>query len=337
MRMRLWCFVLSLAMTQASAWGQENPPVPPGVEPVTPPVRVVPPEEDTALYEPMQPYESPYAFPGYARGTIPWDSNVITRDNQLVGPYGQPVWTTQRPFAGVRTYVLPPGTVQFEQWCRPTWPQVGKPEYRYLEEIAIGLPGRFQLDIYERWNVEQNEDNKSRANHEGVQIELRYALADWGVLPLNPTLYIEWIERGGRQDKADKYEFKLLGAEEVLPYVYYATNFVLEHETQDEHEVEVAWSNALATTVIDRKLMAGMETNLAQTTVTGARSQQDVVFTLGPTMQWRPTNRTYLTTTALFGTTPDSPLCQAYFIFGYQFGARSGPSRPGGPSSTIGN
>ena len=45
--------------------------------------------------------------------------------------------------------------------------------------------------------MEPDGNNNEKANHEGVQIELRYALADWGVLPLNPTLYVEWVERGG--------------------------------------------------------------------------------------------------------------------------------------------
>ena len=122
--------------------------------------------------------------------------------NQRVGSYNQPAWTTQRPFASTRTYVLPAGVCEFEQWARPTWNEGDEAEWRMLEEVSIGLPHRIQLDLYERWNIEPDDDGNKQANHEGVQIEMRYALADWDVIPLNPTLYLEWIERGGPQEES---------------------------------------------------------------------------------------------------------------------------------------
>ena len=51
---------------------------------------------------------------------------------------------------------------------------------RWLEEMTFGLPGRWQLDIYERWDTDPSGQNdKEIARHEGVQIEARWALADW--------------------------------------------------------------------------------------------------------------------------------------------------------------
>src|SRR5262245_40942768 len=52
----------------------------------------------------------------YPDGSIDWSSDLITSDSELVGPYAQPVWTTQRPFSTTRVYVLPPGQMQVEQW-----------------------------------------------------------------------------------------------------------------------------------------------------------------------------------------------------------------------------
>lgn len=308
-------------------------------EPVTPPVQVRPPA-DEPIYTPSRPFESPYAFPGYGRGTIPWDSGAISRDSQLVGPYAQPVWTTQRPWASVRAYVLPPGTAQVEQWIRPTWPPAkegGKPEFRMLEEFAIGLPGRFQLDVYERWNIEPNDDGKQEANHEGVQVELRWAVADWGRIPFNPTFYIEWVERGGKQNKTDKYEAKLLLADELTDKLFIASNLIIEQEVRDEYETELGWNTALSRTLIERVLMGGVEMNLTGVNAKGARSPHEMSFTIGPSAQLRLTNRFYITSTALFGCNDTSPQCQMYVIAGYQFGARNGPWRPGGPSATMGN
>src|SRR5512135_138928 len=272
---------------------------------------------------------------GTGRGTIPWSSNAITTDSTRVGPYNQPAWTTQRPFAASRVYVLPPGTFQLEQWFRPTWPRDGKVEMRFLEELAIGLPCRFQLDLYERWNVEPNRRNKQEANHEGVQIELRWALADWGVIPLNPTLYAEWIERGN--GRPDIYEFKLLLADEIRPNLFYASNVTFEQETGGGRAQEIDFSQAFSTPLIERKLLAGVEMLLQSVTESGSRGDPEVEFLIGPSVQWRPSNRTFLNVVPLFGTTKDSPIAQMFVIFGYQFGKRAGPSRGiSGPVSTSG-
>lgn len=289
-------------------------------------------------YQPGPYYGSGSPSGPYSYGTIPWYSDEITSDRDLVGPYGQPQWTTQRPFSTARSYVLPAGMMQFEQWVRPTFNKNAQPEYRFLEEYAIGLPGRFQLDIYERWNVEP-DNGVEKANHEGVQIELRWALANWGVIPLNPTLYAEWVERGGPQNKPNKYELKLLLSDEILPNVYFASNLILEQEVAGDYENELGWSNALSTTVIERKLLAGVECLWQGQTVRGDRDNRTSQFTVGPSLQYRPTNRTYINFVSLIGTSKDAPDCQMYLIFGYQWGGRAGPSQGyiSGPASTIGN
>jgi len=275
-------------------------------------------------------------FDAYGNPGISWRSDAITSDMELVGPYMQPTWTTQRPYASTRSYVLPAGTVEIEQWVRPTWNRDDKTEYRFLEELSIGLPSRFQLDLYERWNSEPDADNHNRAHHEGVQVELRYALADWGEIPLNPTLYIEWLERGGPQEKPNKYEAKLLLADNLTENIYFASNFILEQETGDERETELGWSNAIGTTLIERKLMGGIEMVWSGTNVHGNRTHHDISFLIGPSLQYRPTNRTFLDVVGLFGTTSESPEAQMYIIFGYQFGTRAGPATVSGPASTRG-
>lgn len=276
-------------------------------------------------------------YDAYGNPGLSWSSGLIESDQQLVGPYAQPVWTTQRPFATTRAYVLPAGTAQVEQWVRPTWKRGDKTEYRFLEELAVGLPGRFQLDIYERWNSEPDANGNNVANHEGVQLELRWAVADWGVLPLNPTFYIEWVERGGPQEKPNKYEAKLLLADNLTENIYYSSNVILEQETSGERETEIGWSHALATTVIDRRLLAGIEAVWSGTNVHDNRSHYDIAFLIGPSLQFRPTNRTFVDVVGLFGTTDESPRAQMYIIAGFQFGTRGAPVGFAGPAATRGN
>lgn len=268
-------------------------------------------------------------------GSISWNSGLIGSDSDRVGPYGQPQWTTQRPFSTTRVYVLPPGVMQVEQWVRPTWEKDGTMKYRYLEEYAIGLPHRFQLDVYERWNSEPI-NGQQIANHEGVQLELRWALADWDVIPLNPTLYIEWVERGGPQNKPNVYEAKLLLGDELGPRSFFGSNIVFEQETAGERTTEISWSNALGYTVIERKLMVGVEVVYTNESVAGARGAAANSLAIGPSLQYRPTNRTFVNVVSLFGCNDDTYDTRMFIVAGYQFGTRAGPSGYA-PTSTIGN
>ncbi len=270
--------------------------------------------------------QAPGNVGGNGDGSISWSSDAIGSFDTLVGPYQQPDWTTQRVFPTTRVYVLPAGTAEVEQWVRPTWPRAGNTEFRFLEEFAVGLPGRFQLDLYERWNIEPDSNNQQQANHEGVQVELRWAMADWDVIPLNPTLYAEWIERGGPQDKPNKFELKLLFGENLSSRLFYASNLIWEQEVDGECESEYAWSHALTTPLVEERLLTGIECRLASITEKGARDNPSIEFLIGPSIQWRPTNRTFVDVTGLVGTTADSPASQMYVVFGYQFGTRAGPS-----------
>lgn len=281
--------------------------------------------------EPELPPEQPQQFDSN-RGYTSWSSNAVTSFGQLVGPYNQPAWTTQRPFTAVRSYVLPEGTMQVEQWYRPRWKQDGTRNDRLLEELAIGLPYRFQLDIYARWNIEpRNGSNQYSALWEGTMIELRWALANWGVIPLNPTLYAEWVQRDTANDLPDKYEFKLLLADQYLNgRLFFAGNFIIEKEVGGEKENELGYAQAFATPIIQNRVMGGVEMWYRAQNVHEDRGHWNNEFLVGPTVQFRPTNRIFLDNTIFFGTNRQSPKYEAYFILGFQFGKRAGPNNFGG-------
>ena len=58
----------------------------------------------------------------------------------------------------------------------------------------------------------------------------------------------------------------------------------------------------------------------------GSRGTWANEFLIGPSLQWRPTNRIFVDTTFFWGCNRESPKYEAYFILGYQFGKRAGPS-----------
>ena len=264
--------------------------------------------------------------------TAPRISSSPLREERLVGSNEQPEWTTERRWAKTRAYVIAPGQIEFEQWYKLQMPRGSAPDHFFQTEIGFGLEGGWQVDLYENWGKNPGEATK----HEGVQFEVRKALAKWGEIWANPTLYAEYV---ANEDAPDKVEFKLLLADELCPGWHWGTNFVYEQETSGARETELALSGALSYAFLDSKFSAGVEFNLEHVTGEGFQSHDDAVneFLLGPSFQWRPTENSHLDFVPLFGLTSsdrEDPRYEIWVIFGWDFGPERDPGRFSGPSST---
>jgi hypothetical protein len=241
------------------------------------------------------------------------ETNLV--EEARIGPYGQPEWTTKRRFSTTRVYVQqPPWGVGVEQWWRGRFLKGGDDVHLFQEEVEVGLPHRLQLDLYENWEI--TEENKVR--HESFAAEVRWALADWGVIPLNPTLYGEWKFV---DESADVYELKLLLGEELGPRWHWGLNAVYEQEVGGSRSTELALSQGLSYAWIDQKLSAGVEMKFVHETADGSRGDPEIKFLIGPSIQWRPTRHSHLDLVPLIGTTSDSPHVEAYVVFGIDIGA----------------
>jgi hypothetical protein len=241
-----------------------------------------------------------------------WAATELKED-QPIGPNEQPEWTTRRRFATTRVYVLPPWQVEFEEWWKGQWPREGQPNQLFQSEIGIGLPYRFQLDLYH--NTEQTSEHGIR--QQGFQVEGRWALADWGKIPLNPTLYGEWVFNNF---EPDKYEVKLLLGQDLAPRVHYGLNFFYEQEVGGSRGSEMGAAQAVSYTLIDEKLGAGVEMKLEHRSQPSLSGTPELEFDLGPSIQWRPTPRIHLDLVPLFGVTHNSPLVEAWVVFGFDLG-----------------
>ena len=222
--------------------------------------------------------------------TIVQDTTPIA-EAAPVGPYLQPEWTTARRFPTTRVYLQQtPWDVGVEQWVKAQYPRGEAPNYLFQEEVELGLPGRLQADIYENWIC----DKAGKVQHDSVSAEMRWALADWGKLPGNPTLYGEWTFRnhvlGG-----DKYEVKLLLGDSVTPRWHWGANFIYEQEVGAARATEV---------------------------------------NLGPSLQWRPTRNIHIDLNPLFGLTSDSPHVETWLVLGYDFGSGASRKEIAAPVST---
>src|SRR3989440_1576521 len=188
------------------------------------------------------------------------------REEDRVGSYGQPRWTATRRFPGTRVYVVPEGKLEFEYWLRPTINKDGSTETRTLYELEMGLPDRFQLDLYLRTDQEGDKGDMLL----GEQIEVRWAFADWGKLPGNPTFYFEYVML---EDRPDKIEPKLLLGGELGPRWHWGANLVAEIELGGVRSHEYQLTGAVSYTVIDQKFSLGAEAQLIMTDVAGDRGK----------------------------------------------------------------
>jgi hypothetical protein len=244
--------------------------------------------------------------------TVVGEKQSDLREEDRVGSYGQPRWTATRRFPSTRVYVVPEGKVEFEYWLRPTFNKDGSTETRSLYELEIGLPHRFQLDLYLR----SDQDGDDGEMLWGQQIEIRWALADWGKIWGNPTLYFEYVML---EQRPDVFEPKLLLGGEIAPRWHWGANLVAEIQLDGEEEHEYQITGGVSYTVIDEKFSLGGETQFFFTDVAGDRGNFDTAILLGPSFQFRPLPQMTINFTPMAGLTDDSPDGRLYLNIGWEF------------------
>lgn len=236
------------------------------------------------------------------------------KDDELIGDYAQPRWTAQRLFSGTRTYVIPKGEVDVEQWFRFQTSKEGDPtKLTAQSEIEFGLPHHLQLDIYA---IQSRETSVAESATTGNSIELRWAFADWGKIWGNPALYLEYTSVGG---EPDVIETKLLVGGQVAPGWHWGANLSVEQATSGSRSTEKQVTLGLSHTVIDRVLQVGGEARVMYTDERGSRGDNVKEVEIGPSVQFRPLTQMHIDFAPLWGFTGDSHKMNAYVIFGWEF------------------
>jgi hypothetical protein len=245
---------------------------------------------------------------------------IVTGTNveeTLFGPNEQPEWTASRRFTRTHVYVLPPWQISTELGWRTTYPREGIPSHQLTQEIELGLPYRFQIDYQAAERIQGGVWSYADSS-----VELRWALADWDRIPLNPTLKAEYKFNNA---EANAYELTLSLGGELASGWHWGNEWFYEQQVGDDREREYAVSAALSYTLIDQKLGIGIESKLSDETDKDDRHSHLQCF-VGPSLQWRPTPRTRLDIAPLFGVTGPSPRLQTFIFFGFDFGP--GSERP---------
>ncbi|MEO5914487.1 MAG: hypothetical protein ABIS50_09665 [Luteolibacter sp.] len=237
------------------------------------------------------------------------------------GVNGEPEWVKQRRFSLTRIYVQKdPWEMGVEQWYRGRTYDGGRVTQRSQTEFELGLPYRMQLDVYEK-AIHDNTDDKGWQQDE-VAVELRYAFADWDVIPLNPALYVEYAFA---HEGSDVLESKILFGDDFGQGWHWGANLIHETQVWGDRTDEFAVSGGISKTIVDSCFSIGAEAKWSH--VTDEKSE----FILGPSFQWRPTANTHLDLVTLGGLTDSAPNFEGWLIFGFDFG---GPSKDGGYKPT---
>lgn len=236
------------------------------------------------------------------------------REEDLVGPYNQPEWTTARRFPSTRVYVRPPDTVAFEYWLRPTIPRHGgATQTKTQYEVEIGLPEHFQLDVYMTSN---SDGQKGDFGFNEQSVELRWAFADWNAIPTNPTLYLEYTF--GDKDP-DAIEGKLLLGDEIASGWHWGLNFVYERQISGELENTYELTGGISRTLSDERFSVGAELKTSLNDVHGSRGDFDKELLLGPSFQYRAGSHVHVDLAPLIGIGGESPAAQIFLVAGYEF------------------
>jgi hypothetical protein len=294
---------------------------------------------------------------------------IMVTGDELPSAYGAPGSFSRSRFSSItQAYVLPPGGVFAALIYQGDLDTHGPTDHFLTQEVEVGLPYRFGLAIENE--IEFAESDVSNRN---FSIEGRWALADWGKIPLNPTFFAEYKfgtgkilheegpeeemmmeedmggedepppdeeemmrEEGGRPDQPDAYEFRLLLSEEIAKNVQWAFNAFLENETSGDRGREWGFAQSIQVPILlpHERLKAGVEMQYKNFTVKDTRGDPVHSFVIWPSFSYKPTARMRFDIAPLFGATDDSPDVQLFAVFSYVFGGGGGETGAEAPAST---
>ncbi|GIX06799.1 MAG: hypothetical protein KatS3mg115_1202 [Candidatus Poribacteria bacterium] len=237
------------------------------------------------------------------------------REEERIGKYKQPRWTARRRFGRTRVYVRPEGEYEFEVWFIPVISEDGKVEEIETQyEFEFGLPHRLQVDLYLVPLKTYTREGGTTVQTMGLaeqKFEIRWALADWGAIPGNPTLYFEY----GMKGEEDKVEAKLLLADQTpIPGLHWGLNGVYEKVLGSEGQ-EFALTAGISQTIVDEKFSLGAEVEFKAET---GEEETETELWIGPSLQIRPSPPSHFDLAALVDT-GNAPRTKLIAIFGWEF------------------
>jgi hypothetical protein len=267
---------------------------------------------------------------------------------EIIGPYNQPRWSARGRFsANTDVYVLPPFSFYLDSDYHGTFPRQGKSDHLFTQEFELGLPYRFQLAFELN---EEHQDGRSQVPF--TTVEARWAPANWGKIPLNPTFFAEYDFGIGKQypvqsgankeqdaaaeatqagagdtvrqqtmkDIPDAYELRLLLGQEIGKCIEFASNIFFDQDLGVDREREIGFSTAASYAIRGEAMKVGLETSYRNVSRPGERSNAKNILELGPSFTIKPSSHTRIDLAPLIGVTSKAPLLDLFVIFAVDFG-----------------
>jgi hypothetical protein len=239
---------------------------------------------------------------------------------ERVGEYNQPVWSTFRKFPTTRIYVqVPKGVAMYEKWMeiRESKNESKPTEIRMRDELALGLGHRLELDLYLH-TVHTQMGANSTLDFRAFSWEIRYALADWGKVFGNPTLYFEYMYFN---NDYDKIEPKLLLGGNLTDLSIWGVNLVYERQLAGiENRDEEFAATSSYSRILSNWFSAGASYRFGYE-IEREEGQSDSYQThlIGPSFQLKFHSRAFIDVEPLFSLTKESLKTRAFIIFGWRF------------------
>jgi hypothetical protein len=282
---------------------------------------------------------------------------LIVTGEEVPSSYGATPDFSRSRFSNLtQAYVLPPGAVFAGLIYQGDALKFNRPDHMLTQEIEIGLPCRFGLAF-----ENSIENHRGTTQERTVSVEARYALADWNVIPLNPTIFVEYKFAPGhilhdegppepmgkgeaeeflmeRRPLPDSYEVRFLFAQDFSNKVEWAANIFFEQEIGGDRGREAGFSQSLMFPILlpKERLKVGAEMQYISFTDSGLREEgtQSARVVIGPTVAWKPSKNTRLDVSPLFGVTHDAPRASVFVVFSMLFGPGGETSQAEAPAST---
>ena len=280
------------------------------------------------------------------------EPTMVIKGDELPGAYGAPGAFSRSRFSPLTTaYVLPPGSVYAALIYQGDIFREGKPDHVFTQEVEVGLPYRFGIAVENRIERFIGETENS-----SFSVEARYALADWGKIPLNPMIFAEYKfgtgkilheegpppppgeeeEGSGPPDLPDAYEFRLLLSQDFGEHVEWAFNAFFERENVGDRGREWGFAQSIQVPLLleRERLKVGLEMQYQNFTVKDTRGSPIHRFGIGPSVSFKPSAHSRFDLTPLFGATDDTPRVAIFAVFSYVFGGGGEGNEAEAPTST---
>ena len=243
-----------------------------------------------------------------------------------MGEYAQPAWAERSRFSSTTSvYVLSPNEVFAGNLWEAHFRRHSNALNDLTQEIDFGLPHRLEIGVENELGLAGSD-----AHETSVAAEVRYAFANWNVIPLNPAISAEYIFGVGKSVKDATSErdlrrqpnavaVRLLLGQNFGDHFGYGMNVGVEQDVSRDSGREFDISQSVAYGAMKGQFEFGAEMRYVHNT-SQRRSGDKNELVVGPTIGWKPIRQLRISAAPLLGCTGDSPRLATFLLVSYEFG-----------------